>query len=216
MRQSLARARTGTMVSIVLALVAAISTAHLDNAGAEGFRDIEVEIRRDPGERPILSLDGHSIFDPGDQYMVAVHLRRIPCHGIFHFDSWGEDRGAGTQTEFHTTMRLDSLHTRPARLPCGAALPPRAGRAATKVVLSNEESTPVVLEAGPRRPGRELEATLTVNGLTSCERPYDLLVILVNPHGVREYRYRATFLAAESTLNGHPQPVPHCPEPDSR
>jgi hypothetical protein len=197
---------------VLLAVLAAIRPAPADSEPKylEGLRYLEVEVSS-PGRRPFLKLEGPSLADPGDRYSVALRIDRIPCQGRYSYFARGEDRRFDANTEFEAILRLDRYRTIPPGLPCGQELPAIAGTHGGEVVLANEISTPFRLAVGQRRPGRRFPAELTLNGVVQCTLPYRFRATLVSGRGRREYRYRATFLRARSSVNGRPEEVEGCP-----
>jgi hypothetical protein len=176
-----------------------------------GSRHLEVGVIKLGPSDAILDLSGWSIEDSGPRYYVDVFLRRVPCGGRYLYVARGEDRRSDAETSFEAVLRLDEYESSPAGLPCGGPIPQRSGRRSARLSLANELATPFDLLTQRRRADNSFAATLTLNGITTCERPYWLVATLVNPRGSRQYRYRTTVLSAVTTLNGYVREVPSCP-----
>jgi hypothetical protein len=201
---------SGILISGILLILSLFGP---DGGGAQssgGLRFVEVTVTGVHDSEPILSLEGSSVTDPGEQFAVDVELYSLPCPGRYHCVAKGEDERFGVSTEFETILKLEGYETAPRGIRCGGALPRTAGSRGGEVVLRGPSDTPFLLDVRPRRRDLSFGALLTLNGVTKCGRAYRFRTTLHNRPGGLEYRYRAAFLRAVSFIGDRSEKVVGC------
>jgi hypothetical protein len=198
---------------LISGILAILSLVGLDQEAKSsgGLRFVEVTVSGGHESHSVLSLEGSSITDPGEQFSVDLELHSLPCPGRYRYVARGEDERFGVPTRFETILRLSRYESDPPGLRCGGALADSAGTRGGEVILRSSADTPFFLDVRPRRRDLSFGAILTLNGVTSCNRPYGFRTTLRNRQGRLEYRYRAEFLSAISFVGRKPEKVASCP-----